>query len=370
MYNSKLRKIQKLSILVLVSLVFISCSNKKDIKIYKEVIRPVKYHTIKSSSENQDLSFSGISMPQEQAKISFKISGNIKKIYVKLGDKVKKGQIIAELDPEVYKLKLREANIALKNIKAKAKNAESTYKRIKALYEEQNVSKNDYEKALTMYEVSKTGISAILNKIKQAKLQLKYATIKAPDNGVIAYILQKENENIAAGMPVVVLNYGKKTEVEVGIPETVMNKIKLGMKTIVKFNSLKNKTFNGKITKIGVSPKLNTPLFPVTIELENTNNKILTGMVAKVKINLNKRRNKNKITIPTLAVNEDSQSKYVYIIKNIKNNIGVVKKTHVKLGKLTNKGFEVFSGVKLGDKIVIAGVNKMKDGLKVRVLGE
>ncbi len=361
---------KELFVFLLVLLITTGCSSKTDVKNYKEVIKPVKYYTVVKSFEDNNLSFSGISIPQEQAKISFKISGNIKKIYVKLGDKVKKGQLLAEIDPEVYKLKLKEANIALNNMRAKARNAEASYRRIKALYEEQNVSRSDYEKALTMYEVSKTGISAILNKIRQAKLQLRYTVVKAPDNGIIAYILQKENENIAAGMPVVVLNYGKKTEVEIGVPETIINKIKQNMKAKVVFNTLKNKIFKSKVTKIGVSPKLNTPLFPVTVELEETDERILSGMVAKVKFNFNESNSKSKIIIPVLAVNEDNKSRYIYIIKNIENNIGIVKKIYVKTGKLSNKGFEILSGVKLGDKIVVAGVNKMKDNLKVRVLGE
>jgi len=309
-------------------------------------------------------------MPKDQAKISFKIPGTIKNISVKVGDKVKKGTVLAELDSQIYRLQLQEAQNALKNIKAKSRNAKAIYKRVEALYENQNASRNDLDQAKTGYELSKIGINTVLTKIQQANLQLRYTKIKASDDGSIAYVLQKENENIAAGMPVVVLNSGEKKEIEIGIPENLINLVKKDTIVDVKFNVFKNKKFKGKVTKVGISPQLNAPTFPVTIELTEENNKVLTGMIAKVKINFGKENNLKKIIVPVTAVSEDKTSKYVFLSNRTEGEFALIKKVYIKTGKLTNKGFEILSGLKAGDNVVTAGVNKIRDGLKVKMIGE
>jgi RND family efflux transporter MFP subunit len=356
------------TLLIIVSVV--GCNKPKEVTEIKEVIRPVKYYKIVEIKKDTNRWFSGITMPKDQAKISFKIPGTINKIFVKVGDKVKKGTVLAELDSQIYILQLQEAQNALKNIKTKAKNAEAVYKRVQALYENQNASRNDLDQAKTGYELSQIGINTVLTKIQQANLQLKYTKIRASDDGSIAYVLQKENENIAAGMPVVVLNSGVKKEIEIGIPENLINKVKNDTLVDVKFDIFKDKNFKGKITKVGVSPQLSAPTFPVTIELTEDDEKVLTGMVAQVKLNFGKNTNNSKIIVPVSSVSEDKKSKYVFIANRSDEKFAIIKKVYIKIGKLTNKGFEVLSGLKVGDNVVTAGVNKIRDGLKVKMIGE
>lgn len=356
-------------IILFISIIFLvtGCAKKEEIKAEK-TIRPVKYYTVsKQQIETKARVFSGFARPSEQSKISFKLNGTIQKINVKVGDFVKKNDVIAQLDTQIFSLQLQEAENALLNIQAQATNAESTYKRVQSLYEQQHASKTDLDNARTAYEMTQAGIKTVKTKIEQAKLQLSYTTIKSPSDGKVAYVLAKENENTGAGYPVVVLNYGDSIEIEISIPDSLINYVKKDDKVTVSFDVLGNKQFSGIVSEIGISPQLQAPTFPVIIKLEEQSDEIKAGMIAKVNFKL-ENNNTEFIYIPSVAVTGDNGNYYVFALTNIKDGFATVEKKAVKLGKLTNHGFELISGLNSGDLIVSAGISKISNGLNVKLL--
>ncbi len=359
---------KKIAILLLLLPLFTSCK-KEEIQTFEKKTRAVKYITVQKNSSEKKRIFSGMAMPQDQAKISFKVPGTIKKIYVKIGDKVVKNQTLAELDSQIYQLQLQETIAAQNNIEAQAKHAESAYKRVLALYENQHASKNDLETARTAFEMSRAGIKTVQSKIQQAQLQIEYAKIKTPENGEVAYVIGKENENTAPGYPVVVINYGSKIELEIGVPESLINLVEMNHEVDIQFDSFAEKIFKGKITKIGISPQLNAPTFPVTVELLDENSSIKTGMIAKVTLDFTtKLMEDSNILIPSTAVQKDDSGKFVYVVKKSGETIGVVEKRVVTTKKLTSKGFEIESGVNEGDLVITAGVSKIRPKQEVLLI--
>lgn len=353
---------------IFLTLFFTGCKEEVIVKTEK-IIRPVKYQKIalKKTSE-ASRSFSGFAKPTDQAKISFKLNGTIQKINVKVGDTIKKDDVIAYLDPQIYLLQLQEAQSALINIEAQANNAEAVYKRVQSLYENQHASKNDLDNAKTGYEMTQSGIKTVKTKIEQATLQLSYAKIKSPADGKVAYVLAKENENIAAGYPVVVLNYGKTVEIEISVPDILINKINKDDKVEISFDVIKDKKFTGIVSEIGISPQFNAPTFPVIIKIEEQSDEIKAGMVAKVNINFEKDV-KEKIVIPSNAVFGDKNNFYVYVIKNVdSNNIGKTEKRSIKVNQIFNTGFEVVEGLSVDELIVTAGISKIREDYEVKLL--
>ncbi|MBN2693643.1 efflux RND transporter periplasmic adaptor subunit [bacterium] len=356
-------------VFLLLILPFFTSCKKEEVQVFEKKVRPVKYITVKKSELDKKRIFSGMAMPQEQAKISFKIPGTIKKIHVKVGDKVVKNQVLAELDSQIYQLQLQEAIAAQNNVEAQAKHAESAYKRVLALYENQHASKNDLESARTSFEMSRAGIKTVQTKIQQAQLQIEYAKIKAPDNGEVAYVIGKENENTGAGYPVVVINYGAKVEIEIGVPESLINLVEMNSDVDVLFDSFPEKIFKGKISKIGISPQQNAPTFPVTIELLEEKSTIKTGMIAKVTLDFtNKVKGESKIILPSTSVQQDISGKFIYIVKKTSDGKGVVEKRAVSIDKLTSQGVEIVSGVTEGEFVITAGVSKIHSGQEVLLI--
>lgn len=343
------------------------CAPKQQ-KIVEKIIRPVRFRTITITSADQQRNFSGIARPGDQAKISFKVAGTINKIGVKVGETVKKGQLIAQLDQEIFWLQLQEAKTALLQVKAQERNAKTTYQRIRALYANQNASRSDLDKARTGYEMTRAGVKAIKKKIDMANLQLHYTRIKAPANGKIAYVIGKENENIAPGYPVVVLNYGNRMELEVGIPETLINRVKKGDKVAVKFEALKGVKLTAAVTRVGISPQQNAPTFPVVLQIDQENNSIKAGMVGKVLFKFVAQKNqKPGIIVPSLAVGKDHKGHFVYILQPQKDGLGKAIYRPVTIGKLKKEGMIIKTGVKSGELIITAGIVHLMDGLTVRV---
>jgi len=365
--TSSFKKRYYLIFLISLLLLTTSCSNKQK-KEEKAEIRPVKTQTVYTSGGNKTLIFSGESAADLESNLSFKVSGTIKNILVDVGDKVKKGQILALLDAEDYQLKVQEIESALAKVKAQNKNAKLQLERIQALYENENVAKRDYDTAKTNYQSTKAGVSTTQKQLEQAKRQLQYTYLYAPYKGAIAKINIEKNENIQAGQPLIILTSGKDMIVKTSIPETLISKVYKGQKVTTVFDAIPNKEFSGIVKEVGVSATKLASTFPVTIKLQKSNLNIRPGMVAEVSFPFKFKDGKKHIFAPSNAVNEDNTGTYAYLVKELKEGIGIAKKVTVNIGEMTDLGIEITKGLTEGDILITAGINRIQNGQKVRIL--
>ena len=357
-----------LKVLICLTLVLSVFSCKKDEKsLKKEIIRPVRYKKVYSTGGERVRTFSGTSKAGMEAKLSFKVGGTISKILVKVGDKIKKGDDLAILDSKDYRLQLAEANAGYNQIKVKVNNAEKTYNRMRKLYENQNVSKNDLDTAKAGYDGAKAGLNSIAQKIELAKARVAYTKLTAPFDGAVSVITSKENENIRQGYPAIFLTGDTKPEVEISVPEMLISEVKKGVIVKIKFNAIKNEIFEGTINEVGVATSQYATTYPVTIVLNNTSSIIKPGMVADVQITFISTK-KEVIVVPPISVTEDSKGRYVYIAVPEKGELAKVRRVNVKTGDLTSLGIEIIEGLKEDELVITAGISKLKDGMKVKVL--
>ncbi|MFQ6114519.1 MAG: efflux RND transporter periplasmic adaptor subunit, partial [bacterium] len=133
-----------------ISLTFLACGGGEQ-KV-EEIIRPVRYQQVYSTGGSRVRSFSGTARSGVESKLSFKVAGTVLEVPVKVGDKVRSGQLIARLDPKDYQLKVQQADASLARAKAEERNAKADYERIRALYENNNASKDDLDAARAGFE--------------------------------------------------------------------------------------------------------------------------------------------------------------------------------------------------------------------------
>ena len=150
---------------------FVGCKKEE---VAQELIRPVRFMKIKKGLGRDNKVFSGIAKAQSETRMSFKVAGTIKKIHVKVGGKVKKGNALIRLDNKDYRLKLQKIKAQLKQATAKRNNSKRQYNRINALYENNNASRTDLDNARTAWTASKSQVLSIRNGVELTKQQLKY----------------------------------------------------------------------------------------------------------------------------------------------------------------------------------------------------
>jgi len=332
------------------------------------VIRPVRYQEAYAVGGSRTRVFSGTARAGVESWLSFKVAGTISSIDVQIGDRVKKGQRIAELDPRDYVLQVEEAKENLAQARAQARNAAANHERIRALYENNNVSRNDLDAARAAAESAGALVRSIDKKIEQAELQLKYTRLPAPVDGAIAAVEVEVNENVGTGGHVVLLTSGEVPEVEVAIPEVLIARIKVGSLVTVTFDAIPEKHFPAEVTEVGISSTDFATTFPVTVRLDRRDPGIRPGMAAEVAFRFESTEQKKYFLVPPQSAGEDRRGRFVFVVEpEEEEGFGIIHRRAVQVGELTTEGIEILSGLSDGDRVVIAGVSKIEDGMKVKL---
>jgi multidrug efflux system membrane fusion protein len=332
-----------------------------------EVIRPVRYVVVEGHDSATRRTFSGVAKSGQESRLSFQVSGQVLEVPISVGDKVKKGETIARMDAADFALQLQNAQASAAQSRAQERNAKATYERTRALYENQNASRQDLDADRTGYESGRAGLESANQQIRLRQRQLGYTHLRAPEPGVIATVDIEVNEYVQAGELVATLLAGDQIEVSIPVPASVIRSIEKGAEAKARFNSLEGKTFNGKVTEVGVSSAGGVTTFPVTVRLTEGQDQVRAGMAAEVTFIFASLKEGPKYALPISAVGEDREGRFVFMLQNVSDGLGIVTRSPVEVGDILSNGIEILSGVNPGDLVVTAGVSRIYDGLEVRV---
>jgi RND family efflux transporter MFP subunit len=352
--------------MAILSLSLCSCKGEKNKTI--EIIRPVRYEKVIKYGGDQTRTFTGVSKAGVETNLSFKVGGTINRLNAKDGDQLRAGQLIAVLDATDFNLQLDQTKAAQTQARVQMQNAKSSYDRMSQLYETGSVSVNDYEQAKAAYESANAGLSSARKQVQLAEQRVDYTRLRAPIAGRVASLNAEINENVMAGFTILTLTSGSDMEVTVGMPESFISMVKEGGDVDVRFSSMADRSFSGIITEVSYIVGSSSTTYPVTITLENPSEDIRPGMTANVTINLSSDSEKETILVPTVAVGEENDENFVYVIKIIQGDTATVHKRIVSVGELTGGGFEITEGLEDGEMVVTAGVSKLTEGLRVKLL--
>ncbi|MEM1135408.1 MAG: efflux RND transporter periplasmic adaptor subunit [Bacteroidota bacterium] len=360
-------KLRKYIIPFLSLLVILSCSKKEEKKA--EVLRPVKYHVVGTSNDQKIRTFSGVAKAGDEIGLSFRSGGVITTINVSVGQKVKKGDLIATLDNVEAKLAYEKSVSALNSAASDKNTAKTELDRIKSLYEKNSISLSEYQAAKNAYQNALAQFESAKRNKSIQQTQVNYGYIYAPKDGVIADTDGAVNESVQAGHLFAILNAGDQMEIEIGLSESTVNQVALGMEASITFSSIAGETFMGNMIEIAQIAASDAATYPVSIAIVNPSSAIRSGMAANVTLNLNANSDigKEVLTVPIKAVGEDGNGNFVFLIETANEQMGQVKKQPIEIGELTSGGFEIKAGLSEGQLIATAGLQTLLDGQKVRL---
>lgn len=292
---------------------------------------------------DQDIEFTGTVEPFVQNNISPSMGIRIDKINVEVGDKVRKGQVLVEMDKQQF----LQSQVQLTNL-------ETDYARISKLYEQGGVSKQQLDQTKTQLDV-----------LRHATQNLSENTsLISPISGVVTERLYDQGDiySPSAGRVVTVMQVDK-VKVKINVSEQYFPAIKMGMPVDVALDVYPGETFSGKVSLIYPSLDPTTRTFGVEVTIVNGDMRLRPGMFSKVKLNFGKTE---RVMVPDISVAKQAGSaeRYVFVI----GADGVASRRSVKLGRVVGKEYEILEGVEDKDQVVIAGGQKLLDKAEVDVI--
>lgn len=357
--------ITKILTLIFTSALLLSCGEEE--KVTEKFVRPVKYQSVGFLGGEKIRTFSGTAQTDKIINLSFRSSGILSVLNIKLGQKVKKGQLLAKLDNVQARLSYEQSITQLNSASSQMNTAKLSFNRTRSLYEKGSASLSDFESAKNAHQTAIESYKSAKRGVELQEEQINYGYLYAPANGVIAAISTELDENVSTGQNIAILNAGTDMEIALGLPESIINAVEENMEVTVDFTAVPDKTFKGKVTEVSPAVDQNTATYPVKITLKNPSSAIKSGMAANVTFDLGHADLAHpKMVVPTHAVGEDSKGRFVFVIKEAEGTAKVVK-TYVTIGELAAEGFEIKSGLSKGQKIATAGLQTLLDGQEVKL---
>lgn len=351
-------ELQKLSLaaLILVLPLFLSACEEPP-QTYVASSRPVKTIVIGDGSTGDTRTFPAVVDAIQKADISFRVNGKVQKILVKEGDEVKKGQVLAELDPVDF-------DIQLKDRKASYDTAKANYERAKVLVEKGAISQVDHDGIRAKYHTAKANLNA-------AEQDLLYTKLRANFDGNIAKRHVEKFEEVVLSQTIFSLEDVSSLKIKIDVPENLMiliNKNGGDRDLFAVFDNISDQQFPLSFIEANTKADPNTKTFKVTLKMENPEDyNVLPGMTATVYAEMfpDESPSKTAIAVPVSAVisNNEKQAT-VWVVDEASMT---VKPKKVTPGIMIGDAMQV-EGLAPGDRVVIAGAPFLRNDMKVTLL--
>ncbi|WP_459212707.1 efflux RND transporter periplasmic adaptor subunit [Aquimarina rhabdastrellae] len=307
----------------------------------------------KDSLFNHYLELQGNVDTKQNIVIVAEAPGIINRVYVKEGQRVSKGQLLASIDDGGLSQNLAQLEV-------QAELAKTTYDRQKRLWDQKIGSEIQYLQAKTTYEAQQ-------NAIGQLKKQIAKTQITAPFSGVLDDVISEQGSIVSPGASVFRIVNLNNMYIQADVPESYISNVTKG-KAVEVFLPILGKTIQSKVRQAGNYIHPSNRTFTVEIAVPNEKSLVKPNLTAKIKIN--DYTNPKAILIPQSIISENAEGvQYVYVTTGKDaNKEATAKRAFVKTGKTQGDLIEILEGINNGDAIILEGARSVKDGQKVKIL--
>ncbi len=316
----------------------------------------ISVDTVKSGEFSYYIDLQGVVKSDGDVLVVPLFQGEVMKIYKKVGDKVRKGDLIMKLDDKILRNQIEE-------VRTQYRLAQTTYERQKRLWEQKIGSEMNYLQARTKY-------LSLQKKLRTLNEQLKKARITSPVSGTLDELMVKEGETAMPGRPVARVVNLREVYVEADVSEKYLKDITKGKPVTVKFNEADIEE-QARITHTGNFIHPNNRTFKMRIDLDNTSGLLKPNLTAKVHV-LSQKID-SAVVIPVALVQEDAQGHaYVFVLDSLQTDeegrtVYEVKKRPVVRGPVYNKKIWIKDGLQPGDLLALTGAFGLTQGDRVYI---
>lgn len=377
--------------LILVALITATACGKKEPTAQAEV-RPqaVSAAKVEKISLANKITVSGKISPAEEVKVVPRAPGKVARVNCEVGQAVKAGEILLELENSdirarldsaraalaVSEANLEKARIQLEKTQIQLNDARRTLDRKKVLYGSGAISLNDYEAANSSFESmkkdfeinnagvasSQASVDQSRASVRQIEVELENSMVGSPVSGIIAIRNVTAGEFVSNSSAAVVVVNIDTVEINASLMEEEINHVKQGQEVEVAVPAVGAKPFKGKVTKISPSADSKTKAYPIWVAVNNPDRLLKPGMFAEIK--LQTRQREDVLAVPSEAVVDRSGQKAVYLAQG---DIAVERK--VKVGISEGGKTEITEGLKGEEMIIVTGLQSLRNGQAISLQG-
>jgi len=331
----------------------------------RQKVQLVKIETVKLGEDKVKLSFPAVAVAADKSSLSFRLQGEVTSVTVRPGDRVTEGQVLAQIDPTYFRLEVDDA-------KAEYAIADSQYRRSAKLVKQGHIAPSQFDELKAQRRIAKARLDI-------ATLNLSFTQLKAPFAGVISHVPIQQFENIQVGQQVMNIHSTTTVDIQLQAPDIIYSKSsptqveasKPGAKVI----TADGREYRAHLKEFTTEPDPNVGSFLITLTMPMPKDRfILDGMAVEVRADAQKLNiyKKDEPFIPLEAIlNEDGDDlnmtqKFVWIV----NRDNTVSKRKVVTDKVVSDGVRLSSGLAVGEKIVVAGGNRLREGQSIKILDD
>jgi RND family efflux transporter MFP subunit len=339
---------------------------------------PVETAVVQAISMGSGTRYSANIAPYAQVDLSFQSNGYIDSIYqvpspsggkrnVDQGDWIPKGTVLAVVKQQDYLDRLQQAKAQLARAQAEHEKARLSWERVSALYATQSATAPEYDSAKAQLDSTAASVSGAEAQVSEANVALDYCSLKAPFSGWLVARNVDLGSLVGPATKGFTLADTSSVKVVFGVPDTYMNRVKLGQHFVVSTDALPQ-PFDGRVSAISPSADAKSRVFSVEITIANRRNELKPGMIASLALE-GQRLSQPAIAVPLAAVirNPGRADSFAVMTAEGNDDLKSARLRPVELGDTYGNLIVAKSGVNAGDRVITTGVNLVRDGDKVRV---
>jgi multidrug efflux system membrane fusion protein len=338
---------------------------KAETAISQEPVRPVKVAIVEAAPEARTLTYSGVVRPRIESALGFRVTGKMTERSVNVGDTVAVDQPIARLDETDLKLAENAARAAVEAARSRRDVAADNLERAKVLLPKAVISQAAYDTRRNEVDAAAASLESAEAQLRQAVNTVSYTTLRADKAGIVTAVHAEPGQVVTAGQPIITLAEAGETEIAVAVPEQDAGDLKIGQGAKVTLWAGPRLGVDGRIREIGGQADPVSRTYAVRISVAAPPQAMRLGMTATVALRLE--HDATPLLVPLTALTETTGNAAVFVVDQSKK---VVQRTIVALAGTSEDGVRIASGLNAGDMVVTAGVQFLRDGMRVRLLPE
>lgn len=348
--------------LIAISSLFLLAACSKPVEKVEE-IRPVRAMQLTADNVDVVAEFSGEVRARVESRLGFRVGGKIVARKVDVGSVVKRGQVLMQLDPQDLQLAQAQANAGMMAAASNRELAQAELKRYQELREKNFVSQAVLDGKETAFKAAQASYDQAHAAYKNQSNQTGYATLVADIDGVVTSVDAEVGQVVASGNPVVRVAQAGEKEIVIGIPEDKVDTLRRITDVRVRIWASPNAVIQGKIRELSPIADAATRTYTAKVAILNTPEDVKLGMTAYVTFAA--KTPNAMIKVPLTALFQEKATTAVWVVEN-----GAVKLVPVQVAAPAGNDILLAGGVTAGQTVVTAGVNLLKPGQKVKILGD
>ena len=361
-----------LLVLLVVGGIYWKKTSNKPKEEYSQWSKPVPVRIVPVQRNNLDVEIKAIGtvVPVHTVNVQSQVSGLLQQVYFKEGQWVKKGQILAQIDPAPFEVALAQAEGTSQQNLAQLNNAETELARYQLLFKQDSIAKQQVEQQQALVNQLKGQTQSNRAQVDAAKLQLSYTKIYSPIEGRVGF-KQKDAGNLIQANEstgLVTITQVHPVYVQFAVAENHLTALRETLKSghqvqVSAWDKAEQKQLAvGHVQALDNQIDVTTGTLKLKAVFDNRNDSLFPNQFVNVR--LSSQTIQNAVTIPIDAVQHGAKGTYVYIIN--KDNKAEVKM--LKLGLSTNGKIEVLEGLDGTEKVVLEGIDRLSEGKEVQIM--